>query len=185
MSNEPGNTAGQPAKRATSDIMTTLPPRDFAPRSPTMTLADCTALEFIQPALAGTNTQAVIEELAARLEQAEPRLAQSAFRQVVLKRETELGTWVAPGWALPHARVQWLSKLTFAVGRATKPLIWGATTHPTSLVFLFAVPENDSHSYLSVLSGIARLSQQTELCRQLDTAKDAQAILAVLAKIQL
>jgi len=76
-----------------------------------------------------------------------------------------------------------LKTLSFALGRSNEPLRWGPkATRPVRLVFLMAVPEDDSSQYLSLISGLVRLAKDPELLAKIHAAQDAGQLLELLGK---
>lgn len=102
----------------------------------------------------------------------------AAFTEAVMKRETVCSTVFPPCWALPHARIKAISRVTLALGRLQKPIKWGAEDLPVRLIFLFAVPENDTVTYMSIISALARLNADARATESLLNAADPLAVLA-------
>src|SRR5688572_5282629 len=129
-----------------------------------MTLADFTIPGLIVPHLNGQTAPEVIEELTQAL-QREGRVPEvRSFYQAVQKREALVSTAMEEGMAFPHARVEGLAQLSFALGRSAQPLTWGTPQgHRIRLVFLMAVPGADLGQYLSLISGLARLGKNRVL----------------------
>ena len=89
-----------------------------------------------------------------------------------------------PGWAVPHARLAGIPRLSFALGRTAKPLAWFGG-QPVHTVFLFAVPETEAAAYLNLISGLAKLSQDRLRREHLADASDSPAMFEVLQGIPL
>ena len=148
-----------------------------------MTIADYTCPELIALQLNGRDPAAVIGELSLRLE-SQGRLEEAlAFSKRVLHRESLYCTAMEPGWALPHARMEGTSRVSFAFGRSATGLAWGG--HLVRCVFLCVVPENDAANYLKLLAAFARLSGDSARCQRLLNAPDADAIFDTLGEIRL
>ncbi len=110
----------------------------------------------------------------------------TAFRQAVLRRESMGATDLELGMAFPHARQPGLKEVALALGRRAEPLRWRSHAAPSvRLVFLLAIPDDDVTRYLSLLSGLARLSKDTRLVAQLMEAANAVEMLAVLRGVNL
>jgi mannitol/fructose-specific phosphotransferase system IIA component (Ntr-type) len=149
-------------------------------------LNDFTRPQLIVPRLRNQDFEAVIQELSQLMEKEKivPDLAR--FYQAVLKRELLIGTDMEAGMAFPHARLPMLKTLSFALGRSNEPLRWGPkATRPVRLVFLMAVPEDDSSQYLSLISGLVRLAKDPELLAKIHAAQDAGQLLELLGQIKL
>lgn len=89
---------------------------------------------------------------------------------------------MSPGWAMLHARIAEIPQLSFALGRTALPLVWFGG-EPVTMVFLFAVPDSESGTYLSHISGLARLSQDQPRLGRLADATDSRAMFEVLREI--
>jgi mannitol/fructose-specific phosphotransferase system IIA component (Ntr-type) len=149
-------------------------------------LAGYTSLALIAPAMQGCTQTAVLNELAGRLERAACVPDGPALVQAALARERICPTIMEAGLAMPHARIEGLPRLSFAVGRCVPPVCWGESGAPSAhLVFLLAAPAGDTKDYLRVLSGLAKLDARHPWLNRLLTAQDAPGIWAVLNAIHL
>ena len=148
------------------------------------TLADFTNFSLLRSRLQGDSSRAIISELCVPLCQELGLATGSNFFEAVMAREKLCSTACEPGWALPHARLSSVSHLTFALGRADKPLSWfGAPKPAVSLVWMFAVPELEARSYINLVASVAKLSQNPEWLGQLMRAPDTATMLAVLQQV--
>jgi len=154
--------------------------------APVKTLADFTSPGLIIPHLRGEQATSVIQELSLAM-QREGRVPDLLpFYHAALNREFLVSTEMESGMAFPHARLPGLKEVSFAFGRSDEPLMWGARgSRAVRSVFLLAVPATESTQYLLLISGLARLSRQSELMKELQTAKDTFEILGVLKKVEL
>lgn len=144
-------------------------------------LADYTSSSLMVSQLRGREPTAVIAELCGALERENRVPAYSLFYDAVIAREQLSSTAIGAGWALPHARLQGLPRLSFALGRTSRPLAWSVGARcPIHTVFLFAAPESEAKTYLALISAVAKLSQNPGLVEQLKSAPDPAAMFAVL-----
>ena len=151
-----------------------------------MTLADFTSPDLIVPQLRGQDVAAVIEELGAVLQRKGRVPDLLSFYRAALDREFRVGTNWESGMAFPHARLTDLKELSFALGRCTESLVWGAGSKPNvKLVFLIAVPIPESTQYLSLISGLARLAKEQGLLHKLHTAEGSLEMFDVLRLVEL
>jgi mannitol/fructose-specific phosphotransferase system IIA component (Ntr-type) len=150
-----------------------------------LSLADFTSPGLMIPALEGADAAAGIQELSAALQREGLIADLLQFYHAVLNREYLCHTVAAPGWAMPHAKAKGLSRPYFALGRWVPPRLWVKSAQPVSLVFLFAVPDTDARGYLTLISGVARLSKAPELVDQLLAAGDSFEMFNVLARVPL
>jgi mannitol/fructose-specific phosphotransferase system IIA component (Ntr-type) len=150
-----------------------------------LTLADYTDARLMTPLLRGRDAQSVIEELCSVLEREGRLNGCLPFRDAVLRRELLCSTATTPGFALPHARVEGIPRLSFAVGRSTDPILWcGPRGEPVRLIFLFAVPESAPGSYLTLISALARSTRDPLLLNGLLTASGSEAMFTILQSVQ-
>ena len=149
-----------------------------------MTLADYTAPDLIIPRLHGRDASDLTAELCLVLEQRGRLSDRSAFYDAVIRRESMASTAIPPDWAMPHARLADIPRLSFALGRTPAPVRWFGS-QPVSMVFLFAVPEAEAAAYLNLISGLARLSQDDSCLGRLANAPDGPSMFAVLQEVSL
>jgi mannitol/fructose-specific phosphotransferase system IIA component (Ntr-type) len=148
-----------------------------------MTLADFTSAGLIIPQFRSHDVAGVIRELSDSLHR-EGLANSSALSQAAIDRERLGGTACEAGLAFPHARLPEVKQLSFSLGRANTPVAWGPHgTFPVRLVFLIAAPATASTTYLSLISGLARLSQQPGLVEKLYAAQDTLQILKALQQV--
>jgi mannitol/fructose-specific phosphotransferase system IIA component (Ntr-type) len=148
------------------------------------TLADFTSPALILPGLRSNDSAGVIAELARALGQEGCVPDPAVFTATVLKREALCSTVMESGMAFPHARLESVPRLAFALGRRAEPLAWGpAGAPPVSLVFLLAVPASEAAGYLALISGLARFSRQPGLIPGLLAAAGSAGMLALLQQV--
>ena len=151
-----------------------------------VSLADCTRAALIVPRLRQGDTAGIISELSQVLQQQGCLPDVLPFYHAALNQELLANSALECGLAFPHARLNGVKQLQFALGRAREPLIWGAKgAWPVQIVFLLAVPATDAAGYLHLLASLAWLGQQPDLLRELRAAADAAAMLAVLERIKI
>ena len=148
------------------------------------TIAHYTSPRLILPALRTCDTAGVINELCTLLHREGRVNDRAAFYHAVMSREMLAGTATETCWALPHARMEGLPRLSLAVGLSTSGVKW-LGRDPVQLVFLFAVPEQETTSYLRLIAGLARLSQAPDRCEALLQAADGDAMWQVLESFPL
>ncbi len=150
------------------------------------TLADLTAEALIVPRLVGRDTLSVIQELSKVLQKAGCVQDLLPFYTAAMNREFLVGTVLESGIAFPHARIQGLTRVHFALGRCDPPVVWGLKGGlPVQLVFLVAAPATDATGYLGLVSALVRLSCNGELVEQLRRGSGAGAIRDTLRRVTL
>lgn len=151
-----------------------------------VTVADYTHPALIVPALQERDPAGVISELSHVLQRHGCLLDVLPFYHAALNQEMLTSSAVDCGLAFPHARLNGVKKLQFAIGRAQEPVIWGSKGSLTvQIVFLLAVPATAAAPYLQLLAGLARLGQESNHLLELRKALDAEGIFAVLKKIKM
>lgn len=149
-----------------------------------MNLASFTLPSLIVPELVSQEAPDVIGELCNLLyrEQCVPDVA--SFYHTVMSRECLADTAMEAEMAFPHGRLPELKTLTFAFGLSKKPMRWGTQAlGSVRMVFLMAVPAEDSMQYLQLISCLARLGGDPEATQALLNAKDANQILEVFRRV--
>jgi len=99
------------------------------------------------------------------------------------EREQAGSTGVGHGVAVPHARLEGLSRMRGIFVRLDQPVAFGAVDdQPVDLFFaLFAHPDADSE-HLRTLARVSRLLRHTGLREQLRKAQNADAVHALLVQ---
>jgi PTS system nitrogen regulatory IIA component len=102
---------------------------------------------------------------------------------LLLEREQAGSTGVGYGVAVPHARLDGLSRMRGVFVRLEHPVDFDSVDdQPVDLVFaLFAHP-NAGSEHLRALARVSRILRHTELREQLRNARTADAIHALLAQ---
>lgn len=144
-------------------------------------LADYTRPELIVPQLRGTDLAEIIEELSHRLRMQGAIGDVLSFYHAALNCEFLSSSAMPCGVAVPHARSVQVQRLTFAMGRTTKPVVWGTRgSWRVDCVFLIAVPSTEALEYLTLLSSIAHSGRQSNWLAGLRSAPDAERIFGLL-----
>ncbi len=103
------------------------------------------------------------------------------FLKAVVAREKTLSTGVGDGIAIPHARIGEISEAFVVLGRAKRPVEYGATDgKPVSLVVLIGAPECKTRLYLQLLSRTLSLLVDNTLRARIlkaETPRDIHQIL--------
>lgn len=157
--------------------------------SPTVaarTLADYTRPGLLVPQLREHDTAGIIGELSQALQREGCIPDLLPFYHAALNQELLANSVVECGLAFPHARLNGVKHLRFALGRAPREVLWAAKgCWPVEFVFLLAVPATDAASYLHLLASLARLGQEPQLLSRLRRTESAAGMLAVLEQVKL
>lgn len=148
-------------------------------------LSDFTRPGLIIPHLRQRDTAGIISELSQALQREGCVPDMLTFYHAALNQELLANAATEGGIALPHARLNGIRQLQFALGRLPEPVSWGTRrVSPVQLVFLLAVPATDAASYLHLLASLARVGADAKWVAELMQARDAQAVLNVLQRVK-
>jgi PTS system nitrogen regulatory IIA component len=122
---------------------------------------------------------ALVAELAARNFGLDAPVVLDALSE----REQAGSTGVGYGVAVPHARLDGLTRMRGVFVRLDQPVEFGSVDdQPVDLLFALFAPPNASTEHLRALARVSRLLRQGDLREQLRQARTADAIHALLAQ---
>lgn len=128
---------------------------------------------------AGSKT-ALLGELARRAA-ALTGLAEPVLASALAAREALGSTGFGHGIAVPHARIEGLSRVFGLLARLDKPLAFEAIDgKPVDLVFLLLSPTGANSEHLSVLAAVSRRLRDRAVADALRAARDAKDARALL-----
>ena len=148
-----------------------------------MDLADILGPEQIVPDLRASNRWEAIDELIDNLVAAGKIQAsdRDAVIAAVKKRETSMSTGIGFGIGIPHASTDLIYEVAGALGRSKKGVNFDALDNqPVKLVMLFLVPQGQFQKHLHTLANIAKLLHKAEFREALESAADADTMLAII-----
>ena len=102
------------------------------------------------------------------------------FHADVRAREAQMATGMPGGIGLPHARSQWVTAPSLAVGKVPGGVDFGAPDGPATLVFLIAAPASGDADHLKILAALARRLVHPEFRQSLLDAPDAATIAEII-----
>jgi mannitol/fructose-specific phosphotransferase system IIA component (Ntr-type) len=109
------------------------------------------------PSLEARDRFGAIEELVGLACEVEPGLPQTILQHEVRTREETMGTGIGDGIAVPHARLDVLTRPMVMLGVSKEGIEWNAVDdQPAHLVFLILTPRDDADTQLEILSTVAR-----------------------------
>jgi len=117
-------------------------------------------------------------QLAQKLHQAGRISDLDGFLEQVHSREHQLATGLPGGIGLPHARSEFVDRISIAVG-VTKfghALDFGAADGPATLILLIATPASSFSDHLEVLATLARSLSKESFRESLRRAHDPAVI---------
>jgi nitrogen PTS system EIIA component len=102
--------------------------------------------------------------------------------EAVLERERLGSTGVGEGVAIPHARIESLSRPVAGFARLLEPADFEAIDErPADLIFMLLAPTDSGADHLRALARAARVFRQERIRTALRQAQTSEAVLAILA----
>lgn len=102
--------------------------------------------------------------------------------EAVLEREKLGSTGVGEGVAIPHARIETLSRPVGGFARLIEPADFEAIDErPADLVFMLLAPTDAGADHLRALARAARVFRQERIRAALRQAQTQEAVLAILS----
>ncbi|MFJ5693519.1 PTS sugar transporter subunit IIA [Arthrobacter sp. NPDC093125] len=140
--------------------------------------AELTTPEMVILEMDAANRLDASKQLARRLFDAGRISDLDGFLKHVNAREHQLATGLPGGVGLPHARSEFVSRTSIAVGitKYGKALDFGAADGPANVVLLIATPASSFSDHLEVLATLARSLSKESFRESLRRAYDAEVI---------
>ena len=140
--------------------------------------ADLTTPEMVILEMEASDKADAATQLAERLYAAGRVSNLEGFLQHVNAREHQLATGLPGGIGLPHARSEYVTRTSIAVGVAKygHALDFGAADGPATLIRLIASPASSFSDHLEVLATLARSLSKESFRESLRRAYDADII---------
>ena len=104
------------------------------------------------------------------------------FAADVKAREAQMATGMPGGIGLPHARSQYVTVPSLALGKVPGGVDFGAPDGPANLVFLIAAPASGDADHLKILAALARRLVHPEFRQSLTDAPDAETVAAIVTR---
>ena len=147
-----------------------------------MNLTEILSLDQVVPQISAADRWGVIEsliDLLVRKGKIRPE-DRNAVCQAVKDRESNNGTGIGYGVALPHASVPGVRDPVAVVARLTPPIDFQALDNqPVQLCVLFLTPQGQFQAHLQTLSAFARFLNNKERRQKLENAHTAEEMFAV------
>ncbi|MEO0879848.1 MAG: PTS sugar transporter subunit IIA [Pseudomonadota bacterium] len=106
-------------------------------------------------------------------------LSAETIRDALLEREQLGSTGVGDGVALPHGKIDGLSKITGVLARLDEPVDFDAVDEqPVDLLFLLLAPSEATAAHLKALAKVSRLLRDEQMREALRGADTAEALFA-------
>lgn len=127
--------------------------------------------------LKATDRPNAIRELAEVTQMGTDGLSLDRLLEAVEEREATAQTIVVPGFALPHALVDWSGNIRIGLGRSRSGVQYGTPdTEPVHLIVLLVIGRRDKKKHLEALAVLAEFLGAEEFRRQIVEARDVHHI---------
>jgi diadenylate cyclase len=131
--------------------------------------------------LRSRSREGALRELADRLVRTTPGLENDAVLEAVRERERMISSWIAPGIAIPHARVSGPEGAAVVVGRSRQGIPWDSGDgDPVHLIILIASDDRDPDGHIQLLAEIAKTLRDLALKQLVLTARSATEVYRLL-----
>lgn len=135
-----------------------------------MPLSDCLSRENILFETDMESRDDVLAQLVSQLGHTMDGFEEAAAVQALKEREAVLPTVIAPGVALPHARLDAMSKPLVAIATTRRGIVFDADKEPVNLILLVLTPKSDPSAYLRVLSMLSGALKEIDVPQFIQTA---------------
>lgn len=143
-------------------------------------LAELFAAEHAVPALRAARKAVLLRDLAGRAASA-LGLDGEALLAALDRREALGSTGIGRGIALPHARLDAVSRPFGLLARCRPPVAFEALDDaPVDLVVLLVLPADPAHDPGNALACVSRRLRDPDVAQALRAARDAEALRAAL-----
>ena len=150
-----------------------------------MRLSELLVPELVFPAVAAPRKEDALALVIPPLCAHRPELDRRRLTAALFARERLLGTALADGVAIPHARVAGLGRMVAALGRSQSGIAWDAQDgRPTHLFVVLVVPEEAHGVHLKLLAAAARLLRHPGCRARLMQAPDETLLEALRVEEQ-
>lgn len=129
-----------------------------------------------------TDRDDVVRQLIDKLVAAGRVTDADGFAADVKAREAQMATGMPGGIGLPHARSQYVTTPSLALGKVPGGVDFGAPDGPATLVFLIAAPASGDADHLKILAALARRLVHPEFRQSLVDAPDAATVAEIVTR---
>jgi mannitol/fructose-specific phosphotransferase system IIA component (Ntr-type) len=148
-----------------------------------MKISDVLSVDRILFRVRGTTKAEIIDKLTSLLANDHHVRNHERIREAVHDRERIMSTAVGNGFAIPHAKTDWVSGIVMACGVLDTPTDFDSfDSSPVDLVFLIVSNESHLSSYVQLISRIATIMNKDGLRAKLTEARSANEIYDLLCK---
>jgi DNA integrity scanning protein DisA with diadenylate cyclase activity/mannitol/fructose-specific phosphotransferase system IIA component (Ntr-type) len=110
-----------------------------------------------------------------------PEVEADTILNAIWERENTVSSWIAPGIALPHARLPHLGRFVLSVGRSDQGIGYDALDgNPVHLIFLLLGDRDRPDEHILLLAEVARLLKVPGVQQMILAARSTQEIYDIL-----
>jgi len=110
-------------------------------------------------------------------------MSEARVMDALLEREALGSTGLGSGVAVPHARIEGMSRVCAVFVRLDTPIAWGSMDdRPVDMLFCLFAPPSDVAEHLRALAAVARAMRHPELREQLRQARTIDAVRALFVR---
>ena len=145
-----------------------------------MQLTEFVDFDAIKPALSAGNKRSLLQQLA-NLAGGRLGLDSAAILESISEREKLGSTGFGQGVAIPHGKIDGLSRIYCLFVRLAEPVRYNAIDGaPVDLVFLLLSPPDAGAEHLKALASVSRVVRHVPTLEQMRGARSRDALVAVL-----
>ena len=145
-----------------------------------MQLSEFLDFDAIKPAFPGGNKRSLLQQLA-NLSGQRLGLDSAAILSSLAERERLGSTGFGQGVAIPHGKIEGLSRIYGLFVRLSEPVDFKALDRvPVDLVFLLLSPPEAGAEHLKALAAISRVTRHAPTLEKMRGARSRDALAAVL-----
>jgi PTS system nitrogen regulatory IIA component len=145
-----------------------------------MQLGDLLDFDAITTRLSGGNKKSLLQQLA-NLAAQRLGITPTEILATLTEREQLGSTGFGQGVAIPHGKIEGLSRIYCLFARLSEPLDFKAIDgKPVDLVFLLLSPPDAGAEHLKALAAISRVTRHRQTLEKMRGARSRDALAAVL-----
>ena len=146
-----------------------------------MKITDLLKADGIKVGATAANQMDAIDQLVALQDKSGNISDKAAYKEAILKRESEFSTAVGDGIAIPHAKTAAVKKPGLAAMTVPGGVDWKAPDGENSdLMFMIAAPEGEANTHLEILANLSAMLMHEEFANALRAAKTPAEFLKVI-----
>lgn len=126
-------------------------------------LSDCLSRENVLFEIQTESRDEALSLLVDQLFRTEDGFNRPDALQALKEREAVLPTVIAPGVALPHARLAEMDHPLVAIATARHGIMFDVDKEPVNLILLVLTPKNDPSAYLRILSMLSSVLKDVDV----------------------